>query len=169
MKKRVYFDTSAVIKEFVPEVGSDLVDSVSNAAKEGRLQIITSAWSINEAIAVFDRLTRRPVDPLSRAEQQQIIATLVERFRDTYEHAAFRIAPIEHVIVASSRLLINELHISADDALHVYTGWVYDCDYFFIHDSKIVSRVKAAQPEGMKIVDLGNQQDRDAVREELGL
>lgn len=42
MKKLVYFDTSAIIKEFVPEVGSDLVDDISNAAEAGNLQIITS-------------------------------------------------------------------------------------------------------------------------------
>ncbi len=60
MKKLVYFDTSAIIKEFVPEVGSDLIDDVSNAAEAGNLQIITSTWSINEAVAVIDRLTRNP-------------------------------------------------------------------------------------------------------------
>lgn len=57
MKKRVYFDTSAVIKEFVPEVGSDLIDKITTSAREGKLQIITSVWAINEAIAVIDRLT----------------------------------------------------------------------------------------------------------------
>jgi len=40
VKKKVYFDTSAVIKEFVPEVGSDLVDDAANAAKAGKLQIM---------------------------------------------------------------------------------------------------------------------------------
>jgi len=169
VKKRVYFDTSAVIKEFVPEVGSDLVDDVSNAARAGKLQIITSAWSINEAVAVIDRLARKPRHPLSKAEQQQIIATIVERVRDTGEHAAFRIAPIDHVIVASSRLLIDGLHVSADDALHVYTGWIYDCGHFFIHDNKIVHRLKAASIEDMKVIDLGNEQDRALARAELSL
>lgn len=139
----------------MPEVGSDLVDDISNAAKAGNLQIITSIWSLNEAVAVIDRLARKPKDPLSPTEVQQIIATISERITHTGEYATFRIAPIEHVIVAKSRLLVNAFHISADDALHLYTGWLYDCGHFLIHDNKIVQRLKAAPIEGMKIVDLG--------------
>lgn len=169
MKKRVYFDTSAVIKEFVSEIGSDLVDDISNNAKTGNLQIITSVWSINEAVAVVDRLARKPENPLSKVEQQQIIATIVERIRYSNENAIFRIAPIDHAIVANSRLLIDELHISADDALHVYTGWIYDCGHFLIHDKKIVQRIKAVPIEGMKVVDLGSEQDRIQARSDLGL
>jgi predicted nucleic acid-binding protein len=169
VKKRVYFDTSAVIKEFVLEVGSDLVDDVSNAAKAGNLQIITSIWSINEAVAVIDRLARKPKEPLSKVEQQQIIATIVERVKRTNEHAAFRIAPIDHAIVVNSRLIIDEFHISTDDALQVYTGWIYDCGHFLIHDNKIAHRLKAAPIEGMKIIDLGDPNDHGVARSELNV
>ncbi|MGH9877007.1 MAG: type II toxin-antitoxin system VapC family toxin [Nitrososphaera sp.] len=169
MKKLVYFDTSAVIKEFVPEVGSDLVDDVSNAARAGKLKVIMSIWSVNEAVAVIDRLTRRPAEPLSPSERQQIIATFVERIKDSNEKASFRITPIEHILVTQSRLLIDQLHISPDDALHLYTAWIYDCDYFFIHDNKIVNRLKAASIQGMKIIDLADERDRALARQELSL
>ncbi|GEM_PF-881928 len=169
MKKRVYFDTSALIKEFVTEIGSDLVDDIANAARTDDLQIVTSIWSINEAVAVIDRLARKPKDALTKSEQQQIIATFVERITRTNEYSSFLIAPIDHVIVAQSRLLIDGFHISADDALHIYTGWLYDCGHFLIHDSKIIHRLKAGTIEGMKIVDLGNQEDRTMTRLELSL
>ena len=58
-EKSLYFDTSALIKEFVVETGSDLVDEVVNSAKAGNLQIVTSVRSINEAIAVIYRLAIR--------------------------------------------------------------------------------------------------------------
>ena len=169
MKKRVYFDTSAVIKEFVPETGSDLVDDTINAAKSGDIQVYTSVWSVNEAVAVVDRLTRRPADPLSAAEQQQIIATFTERIRDSGEHAAYRVTPIEHVMVTGSRLLIDQLHISPDDALHIYTAWIYDCDYFFIHDDKIVKRLKQASIQDMTVIDLGDEKDKALARSQLNL
>lgn len=169
MKKLVYFDTSAVIKEFVPEVGSDLVDDVSIAAKAGKLQVVMSVWSINEAVAVIDRLTRRPKDPLSQSERQQIIATFAERIRDSNEDASYRITPIEHVIVTESRLLIDQIHISPDDALHLYTGWIYDCDYFFIHDKKIVEKLKKVSIQGMKLINLADAKDRALARRELSV
>ena len=42
MTKRVYFDTSALIKEFVPEVGSDLIEAIARAARQNKLQILSS-------------------------------------------------------------------------------------------------------------------------------
>lgn len=59
MKKRLYFDTSAVIKEFAPEVGSELIDKLTTKATEGDIQIVSSVWMINEALAVIDRKFRK--------------------------------------------------------------------------------------------------------------
>ncbi len=59
MKKRLYFDTSAVIKEFSPEVGSELIDKLTTKAREGDIQIVSSVWMINEALAVIDRKFRK--------------------------------------------------------------------------------------------------------------
>jgi predicted nucleic acid-binding protein len=168
VKKRVYFDTSAVIKEFVPEVGSDLIDKVTTSAREGNLQIIASVWAINEAIAVIDRLTRRHEKPLSRSEQQEIIATFAQRITESSEHAAYRFAPIKHSLVSNSRMLIDGLHISPDDALHFYTAYVYDCDYFLIHDNKTVNRLKSQQVDGMTVIDLDSEADRSYLASQFG-
>jgi hypothetical protein len=65
--------------------------------------------------------------------------------------------------------LIHQLHISADDALHIYTGWAYDCDFFFIHDAKIVDRLKSASLEGMLIIDLGSDKDRALAKSALNI
>lgn len=159
MKKRLYFDTSAIIKEFVIEEGSDLVDRVTTLARTGDIQIISSVWTINETIAVVDRLTRRPKNALSRTEQQEIMATFAERMRSSDEHATFRFALIDHALVTGSRLLIDSYHISADDALHIYTAFIYDCNYLLIHDNKIVSRLKTDPIQGMEIIDLGSEAD----------
>jgi predicted nucleic acid-binding protein len=51
VKKRLYFDTSTVIKEFAPEVGSELIDKLTTKAREGDIQIVSSVWMINEALA----------------------------------------------------------------------------------------------------------------------
>lgn len=169
MKKRLYFDTSAIVKEFVDEEGSELVDKITTAAREGGVQIISSVWAINETLAVVDRLTRRPQNPLSTSEQQEIIATFSERIRGTDENAPFRFAPIDHAIVAYSRQVIDGYHISADDALHVYTAFIYDCNYFLIHDNKIVHRLKQDPVEAMEIIDLGNEADIKHLANQLAL
>jgi predicted nucleic acid-binding protein len=57
LKKTLYFDTSALLKEFVNEIGSDLVSKITST-NTNDIQIISSVWSINEAISVIDRLTK---------------------------------------------------------------------------------------------------------------
>jgi predicted nucleic acid-binding protein len=174
VKKRVYFDTSAVIKEFVVEKGSELIDKITNAARNQKLQIVSSAWSINESIAVIDRLSRQKFEEtgnpkLSTHEKQEIISTFVERVSESDEKSNFFFAPIAHEIVSKSRVLIDGYHISADDALHVYTAYIFDCTFFLIHDHKTVNRIKKGLENDMKVIDLGEDSDLEYVASELRL
>lgn len=169
MKKRLYFDTSALLKEFTQEIGSDLVDTIIAEARQGRFEIITSEWSINETVAVMDKKVRR--EELSQVEGQTIIATLVERIKDSSASSYFQYAPLGKAIIANARMATSEFHISATDAIHWYTGFIYDCDYFVVHDSKFVNRLKEHQsdyPNPMTI-DLESDKDRKYLRSELAL
>jgi predicted nucleic acid-binding protein len=173
VKKIVYFDTSALIKEFVDEVGSDLISKVTASAAEGNIQIISSVWSLNEAIAVIDRLSRpkekeRDSPILSQSEVQQIIATIAERVRNSRQDANFFFQPIDHQIVSNSRLLIREFHISPDDALHVYTAWVRDCDYFLFQDKNLSKRIPKVNGN-LRVIDLAEKAERTLLESHLSL
>jgi predicted nucleic acid-binding protein len=172
VKKLVYFDTSALIKEFVDEVGSDLIDKVTTAAREPSIQIVSSVWSLNEAIAVVDRLSRNKDNTeehkLSKTEQQEIIATIAERVRNSRQDANFFFQPIDHRIVANSRILIDGYHISPDDALHLYTAWIRDCDYFLVQDEKLTKRAPK-EIDNMRVIDLADERDRKYLESQLGL
>lgn len=163
--KRVYSDTSALIKEFVPEVGSDLIDKLTTAARENKLEIISSVWAINETIAVIDRKQRK--GELTKVEIQRIIATFVNRYLNNKENFFF--VSIQSEMVANSRILINEFHISADDALHLYTGYIYDCSYFLIHDNKIIDRILSRVAEDMRTINLADETNRRYLESELSL
>lgn len=67
-----------------------------------------------------------------------------------------------------SKVLIKDLHISADDALHIYTAWVYDYEYFLIHNKAIINRI-SKMAEGMSIIDLSNETYRMYVAANLAL
>ena len=169
MTTHLYYDTSALVKEFVSEIGSDLIDKIGAVAVNKQVQVITSVWSINETIAVIDRLSRRPRNPLTKIEKQEIMATLAQRIKNSSERAAFKFAPMEHRIIANSRILIDQLHVSPDDAVHLYTAFIFDCQYFLVHDDKIVSKLKDDPIEGMKVIDLGSEGDRNMLAGQLGL
>ena len=95
---------------------------------------------INEALAVIDRKFRK--NELKQPQVQKIIATFAESIKTSSQTAIFLFAPVDHTIISRSRNLINGLHISTDDALHLYAAWVVDCQYFLVHDHNIITRVK---------------------------
>ncbi len=162
----LYFDTSAFLKEFVDEVGSDLVSKITSSTNRNDIQIISSVWVINEAISVIDRLTRRNMDKkpkdiiLDIPSIQLIISTVVERIKKTSENSFFRFVYLEHPIITDSRILIKDFHLSPNDAVHVFTGYVYDCNYFLVQDKNLIKEFPEKRYYKMKLIDLANAEDR---------
>lgn len=53
-----YLDTSALVKRYVEEQGSNIVDNIFNKAYRGVKTISFSYWNIGEATVVFDKYER---------------------------------------------------------------------------------------------------------------
>ncbi|MGC1134095.1 MAG: type II toxin-antitoxin system VapC family toxin [Nitrososphaeraceae archaeon] len=165
MKKRLYFDTSAIIKEFVNEVGSELIDKVTTSAREGHLQVVSSVWSINEALAVIDRKYKK--NEITQVQIQTVISTFAKRMIDSSQKSNFFFAPLDHTILVNSREAIKDFHISPSDALHLYTGWVYDCACFLVQDRNFVKQIPMKQYKDVKIIDLAFEADRKYLETEI--
>lgn len=91
-EKETNFYTSALLKEFVSEDGSDIVDKLTTAAREGKIQIVTSVWSVNEAIGVIDRKVRK--GELAKPDVQTIMATISERIVASTQDSSFLLTPV---------------------------------------------------------------------------
>jgi predicted nucleic acid-binding protein len=50
----VYLDSSGIVKRYVSEKGSDLIDGVYRRSESGELRLVYSLWNIGELIEVFD-------------------------------------------------------------------------------------------------------------------
>lgn len=57
--KRVYLDTSAYLKEFSQEAGSETISRIFTACERGETVLVTSQWTLSESIAAVDRKCRR--------------------------------------------------------------------------------------------------------------
>ena len=178
MKKTLYFDTSAILKEFVNEIGSDLISKITSTNTHD-VQIISSIWSINEAISVIDRLTKKKdknqkkvkLETLNLAIStvQLIISTFAGRIRETNENSFFRFVYLDHAIITDSRVLIKDFHLSPNDAVHIFTGYVYDCNYFLVQDKNLIKEFPLKKYYNMKLIDLANEDDRIFLEKELNL
>jgi predicted nucleic acid-binding protein len=59
----VYLDTSGLVKRYVEERGTEVLDRLYGAAEAGSITVSFSIWNLGEALGVLDRYhTRRPVD-----------------------------------------------------------------------------------------------------------
>ena len=73
--KSVYLDTSSLVKRYIGEKGSEVVDRVYEESEAGKMKISFSIWNIGEAVGVFDRYLVR--DLISDVEFKRARADIV--------------------------------------------------------------------------------------------
>lgn len=173
MTYTIYLDTSAIIKEYVDEISSDLINRITDPSNLNKFKLFSSIWSINEMIGVIDRLSRRKDEKgrpvLSNMEIQRIFATFADRIKKSGKDGFFSFVPINHAIVSNSRLLILDYHLSPNDALHLYTAHFHNCDFFLIHDKHFIKGIPEKKYKNTVIIDLANKKDTTKLQEVLNL
>jgi len=58
MADAYYLDTSALVKRYVSERGSESIDQIFTNAHSGEATIASSYWNVGEAAVVFDKYGR---------------------------------------------------------------------------------------------------------------
>ncbi|MGE5633701.1 MAG: hypothetical protein ACM3VV_00575 [Deltaproteobacteria bacterium] len=172
----LYFDTSALVTEFHHEIDSDLISKIITSTNKNDLQIISSIWTINEIIAVMDKLSQKINEKtgmfeLSNNDIKKIISTIVERIRTiiSNENAMFKFVYLDHNIITDSRILTKDFHLSPPNAIHMLTGYAYNCNYFVTHNKYFINQFPFKKYAKMKLIDLTNENDRKLLESELNL
>jgi predicted nucleic acid-binding protein len=132
-------ESSAYVKAFSKEKGSEYVTTILDHANKGNLEAITSQWTIGESLAAVDRNYRRKEIKLN--ERETIVATLMERTMDLVSKGKLMMVYTKQDLVSSSWRLIAERHLSADDALHLF-AIVGLCDAFISSDAYLLEAAK---------------------------
>ena len=168
-KKRIYFDASAYVKAFTNEDGSDhakqILDLAQDPANES-FQILLSVWTINETIAAIDQKVNR-LREITQEQGTNIIATIFEKTKTYYERTSnigFVLLTLDSI--RDSSVFIYTLHVSSDDALHLYQAWSNDCEYFVCKDKELKRKVGNNIPD-LKIVDITNRREIDDLLQTL--
>lgn len=125
-----------------------------------------SYWTINESVTAIDKdyFQKKLV---SSEQWNKIIATILDvsvNYLQRYSNIAF--VPVTSGIVKNSTSLIHSLHISADDALHIYTAKKRQCKYFICQDAPLKRKV-GNTIQGMSILDVTNPSDMTRLFEDI--
>jgi len=137
-----YLDTSALVKRYVEEPGSEFVSEIYGDAYRGIKKLAFSYWNIAEAAVVFDKYERMLGLNAKEVTRNMLreIATLSRLYR-------LLIINISPNILRDSIKLILKHHIYVADALQIATAKGINSPIIVTGDKRLAS---IAQAEGLK-------------------
>ncbi|MBS7611447.1 type II toxin-antitoxin system VapC family toxin [Candidatus Bathyarchaeota archaeon] len=146
----VYLDSSAIIKRYVKEPGSDQVREYYRKLYSGDLKISYSLWNIGEVLGAFDKARQ------TNRLDENMFKTVKERFlletRRTVKLGVAVIVPIRTKILVEAWKLVEDYHIYEADALQIATAKHLNAEIFLTADRKLH---EIAEMEDLKSIYLG--------------
>jgi predicted nucleic acid-binding protein len=114
----VYFDTSALVKHYISEVGSDWVRALLTHQAP---TVFTSLLSNIEGVCTFARRQREGM--LSAEDHRQLLTVFDYDF--TYR---YNILGVEPLVMDTARRMANQHPLRAYDAVQLATAWLLNQD-----------------------------------------
>ena len=134
-EKVAYLDSSAIVKRYVYETGSEFIRAQYNDVYLGNILISFNVWNIGEVIGVFDRAHR----------QKRITNEQLDEVMDRFSNETARLKKIGRIriITLSERLLesswdvVIKHHTYVADALQITSAIEVGCNEFYTGDEKL--------------------------------
>jgi len=138
--RNVYLDTSTIVKRYIEEKGSELVDDVYGRAEVGSLKMSFSMWNVGELIGALDQhLSRKVISETQfRTSTRDFVAETIKLFR--LGHLNIR-SPTAKIFADAWHLIFSS-HIYEADAIQIATARNLDCDLFLSADAELVEVAK---------------------------
>lgn len=133
---RVFFDTSAFVKRYVSESGTDAVLGWCDQATE----IILSGIALPEIISAFCRLHRE--DKVTDTQYQQLKSLLLADIEDA------AICDLSPIVLAQAISSLEKNMLRGMDAIHIGSAVALKADIFISADKR---QLDAAASMGLRI------------------
>lgn len=156
MNGTVYLDTSSIVKRYVDEVGSELVDRIYAKAEAGTHVIIMSLWNLGEVLGVLDNYRSRKF--LNDETFGKVLENLLAESEKMLRLGSMRILPLALDILVETYVLLLKHHIYQADALQIATCKVSKSNLLISADKQLL---KAARAEKIEALDI--ETDEEAI------
>jgi len=144
-----YLDSSSIVKRYVEEAGSEVIDAVYAKAETGELRFAFSIWNVGEVFGVFDKYASRGLMP-EEALKTALLDFISESMK-MVRLGSLQILPMTTKSLVESWLLVMKHHLYEADALQISTSREADCSFLLSTDDGLV---QVAEKEGMKAVNI---------------
>jgi predicted nucleic acid-binding protein len=146
MKEQLaYLDSSAIVKRYIKEPGSDLVKQLYQRAYAGELKLCFSMWNIGEVLGALDgaRSKGRLVEEIYAIARRRFLLETKRLVR----LELLSIAPLRGRVLVESWRIIEKYHVYQADALQIATAKHVTCANFLTGDARLHD---VALREGLK-------------------
>lgn len=148
MTKGIYYlDTSALVKRYVVEPGSEMVDVIFRDAYRGLAVLALSYWNIAEVAVVFDKYSR-----LLGLDKRSLMRSMLREMKTLSEFQKLRVIGITPMLLRKSIQLVFKHHIYVADALQIASAKAIGSSKFLTGDKKLA---KIAEQEGLESIHVG--------------
>jgi len=135
----LFFDTSALIKKYIMEEGTDNVDDLMNKAD----RVYVSSTTEIETLSTFRRLL------IEKAINENDYKILKKEFETDYQF--YTRVDFDDSIVTNAKLMIEKYQLKSLDSIQLGTMLMLkdEIDFFVVCDDKLI---KAGKKERLKII-----------------
>jgi len=147
--KLVYLDTSGIVKRYIEEKGSEVIDKVYEESEAGRVRTAFSVWNIGEAIGVLDRYHTRKL--IFTSEFETALSGLITESIKMIRLSSLQILPITPKSITESWQLVMKHHMYEADALQISSSKEAGCELFLGADDGLI---RVALKEGIDAINI---------------
>lgn len=132
----VYLDSSAIVKRYIKEAGTEIMDAVFENAEAARIKIFFSVWNVGEVLGIFDRYKRRKL--INEDEFKEAVGKFTNEFTKLAKLRYLDVVPLHTNIITEAIKIILEYHVYEADAIQIISSKQSNCEIFLTSDWKLV-------------------------------
>ncbi|MGB9959594.1 MAG: type II toxin-antitoxin system VapC family toxin [Candidatus Bathyarchaeales archaeon] len=133
--KPIYADSSSIVKRYIEEKGSEVVDTLYEKAESGKLKIAFSIWNVGEVLGALDKYFSRKL--LTEKEFKTALTDFILESIKMARLDALQILPITAKTITESWLMVLKHHIYEADALQIAASKEANCNILLTADEKL--------------------------------
>ena len=152
---RVYLDSSAIVKRYVKEVGSDSVKAVYKKADTSGALLTFSLWNIGEVLGILDSYVKRKwinTDDFGSA----LNAFAGETLR-LARLMMLEVVPLTFDLLSEAWKIVLQYHVYQADALQIVAAKNLHADIFLSADQKLL---EVASEENMNSINVELEEEK---------
>ena len=134
-ERSAYLDSSAIVKRYVAEEGSDQAKEAFRMAYAGEQVLAYSVWNIGEVLGALDRA--RSMKRLAEADYRLARGRFISETRRMVRHGMASVFALKVEVFDESWKTLEERHIYQADALQLATARAAKADRFLTGDARL--------------------------------